>query len=79
LPPSKGNREAVYHRAAARYPEFRRPRGGRRGRGVPVVAAERSPLDPPHHHVVQDPGGVEARLAGYGRTIALVALFADVP
>jgi len=34
---------------------------------VGVVADDRPALDATHHDVVQDPGGVEARLAGHGR------------
>jgi hypothetical protein len=30
---------------------------------VGVVAEEGRPLDPPHHHVVEDPRGIETRLA----------------
>ena len=31
---------------------------------IPVIAEDGGPLDPPHHHVVEGPRGVEARLAG---------------
>ena len=35
-------------------------------RPVGVVAEDGRPLDPPHHHVVQGPGGVEAGMARHG-------------
>jgi hypothetical protein len=35
-------------------------------RPVGVVADEGRPLDPPHHHVVQGPGGIEAGMARHG-------------
>lgn len=34
---------------------------------IPVITKEQAPLDAPHHHVVQGPGGIEARAARHDR------------
>ena len=39
------------------------PQAGDENGPVGVVAEEGRPLDPPHHHVVEDVRGIEARLA----------------
>ena len=47
---------------------------------VGVVAEEGRPLDPPHHHVVEDPRGIEARLARHsGDRQAQIVLLGTVP
>ena len=33
---------------------------------IPVITKEQTPLDAPHHHVVQGPGSIEARGARHG-------------
>jgi hypothetical protein len=32
-----------------------------------VITKEQAPLDAPHHHLVQGPGGIEARTTRHGR------------
>jgi hypothetical protein len=44
---------------------------------IPVITKEQAPLDAPHHHVVQGPGGIEARAARHdrhGTTVTLLSL-----
>ena len=36
---------------------------------VPVIPEDRAPLDPPHHDVVEDTGGIEAGAAGHDCTL----------
>ena len=59
----------------------RRERGQARDEiaAIGIVAEQWPALDAAHHDVVQDPGGVEARLPGHGGSPAQIALFAIVP
>jgi len=59
----------------------RRQRGQARDEiaAIGVVAEQWPALDAAHHDVVQDTGGVEARLPGHGGSPAQIALFANVP
>ena len=42
------------------------PQAGYEVGAVPVVADEARPLEPPHHHVVEGRGGIEASEARHG-------------
>ena len=38
---------------------------------IPVIAEDGGPLDPPHHHMVEGPGRIQAGLAWHAGSVAL--------